>query len=94
MVELETPTVEPEDAVLALEAIADIFLKADYDYSELNMLAMSLVSISNSFRNEVRLNKAMTEELRRMQAEVFAWRVCWALFGAFLVGVLVLTAIF
>lgn len=41
MVELETPTVEPEDAVLALEAIADIFLKADY--SELNMLAMSLV---------------------------------------------------
>lgn len=92
MVELETPTVEPEDAVLALEAIADIFLKADY--SELNMLAMSLVQISNSFRNEVRLNKAMTEELRRMQAEVFAWRVCWALFGAFLVGVLVLTAIF
>lgn len=92
MVELETPTVEPEDAVLALEAIADIFLKADY--SELNMLAMSLVPISNSFRNEVRLNKAMTEELRRMQAEVFAWRVCWALFGAFLVGVLVLTAIF
>lgn len=92
MVELETPTVEPEDAVLALEEIADIFLKADY--SELNMLAMSLVPISNSFRNEVRLNKAMTEELRRMQAEVFAWRVCWALFGAFLVGVLVLTAIF
>lgn len=92
MVELETPTVEPEDAVLALEAIADIFLKADY--SELNMLAMLLVPISNSFRNEVRLNKAMTEELRRMQAEVFAWRVCWALFGAFLVGVLVLTAIF
>lgn len=92
MVELETPTVEPEDAVLALEAIADIFLKADY--SELNMLAMSLVQISNSFRNEVRLNKAMTEELRRMQAEVFAWRVCWALFGVFLVGVLVLTAIF
>lgn len=92
MVELETPTVEPEDAVLALEAIADIFLKADYP--ELNMLAMSLVTISNSFRNEVRLNKAMTEELRRMQAEVFAWRVCWALFWAFLVGVLVLTAIF
>ena len=92
MVELETPTVEPEDAVLALEAIADIFLKADY--SELNMLAMLLVPISNSFRNEVRLNKAMTEELRRMKAEVFAWRVCWALFGAFLVGVLVLTAIF
>ena len=50
MVELETPTVEPEDAVLALEAIADIFLKADY--SELNMLAMLLVPISNSFRND------------------------------------------
>lgn len=92
MVELETPTVEPEDAVLALEAIADIFLKADYP--ELNMLSMSLVPISNSFRNEVRLNKAMTEELRRMKAELFAWRVCWALFGVFLVGVFLVGVIF
>lgn len=82
MVKLETPTVEPEDAVLALEAIADIFLKADC--SELNMLAMSLVSISNSFRNEVRLNKAMAEDLRRMKKETLYW---------FLFGILSLTAL-
>lgn len=47
-----------------------------------------------ALRDDVCCNKMLVQQRNRMESEVFAWRVCWALFGAFLVGVWLLGFLF
>lgn len=83
------PIMSVEDALILLD-VMPVVVGFDDDEPLLERYRAAVQTL----RDEAHYNKTLVQQRNRMESEVFAWRVCWALFGAFLVGVLVLTAIF
>lgn len=92
MVELETPTVEPGTAEDILRDMAVIL--SGQDNGRFRIMADCLGIVANTVHNQVRMNQAIAIEVRKLKTELFAWRLCCALFGVFLVGVCLMVVIF
>lgn len=89
MEKTDGPIMSVEDALILLD-VMPVVMGFDDDEPLLERYRAAVQAL----RDEAHYNKTLVQQRNRMESEVFAWRVCWALFGAFLVGVLVLTAIF
>lgn len=78
-----------EDALSMLEVAPAIW---GFDNDGIYMAAYN--SALNLVRQDIQQHKNLKDKYAKMKIELFSWRVCWALFGLFLVGVWLLGFLF
>lgn len=71
-----------EDALALLEATPKIC-----GFDNVSFFLVAYNSSVEMIRKDIQEHKKLKEKLVRMQSELFAWRVCWALWGLFLLAV-------